>query len=140
MIPSPPRCHFFTHSVTSTFVRIFGIDFSWFGHQLLESVSPNVPSFFATYLGKNFLQNFIFISLSFFFGKPLATRILLGNSYDSRTCNFFQKLRLFMRSNSENYRNAGLFSDQFSLIFMQISKWISASICSSICYGNWLPK
>ena len=48
-----------------------GIDFVRFLHQSLEDVSPNVPSFFATYFGKNLLHSFIvFVAFPLFSANP----------------------------------------------------------------------
>ena len=44
-----------------------------------------------------------------------------------------------MRSNSEHYRNAGLFWHHFSSMFIIFSASISVSICSSFFDGRWLP-
>ena len=76
----------------------------------------------------------------------LLFRRTLGDTYSTvefawfSYMHLFQKLGFFMRSNSENYRNAGLFSHHFSSMFMTFSASISASICSSIFDGKWLPK
>ena len=40
---------------------------------------------------KIFLQKFIFLLPSFFFGEPLPKRVLLCKSNDSRTCTFLRK-------------------------------------------------
>ena len=52
----------------------------------------------------------------------------------------FSENSIFMRSNSENYRNAGLFSYHCSSIFITFSESISVSICSLFFDGRWLPK
>ena len=52
--------------------------------------------------------------LSFFFGEPSATRILLWNSYGSRTCTFFRKLDFYEKQ------------------FQTLSKY--RSVCTSFCF------
>ena len=87
MTPSPPVFMFCTF-VTSNFVNEFGIDVHVFliicwKVFLLMYLPFSRPIF------RFFLIDFHICLLSFFFGERSATRILLGKSYDSRTCTFF---------------------------------------------------
>ena len=75
----------------------FEIDCSCFLHQLLEDVSPNVPSFFATYFWKMFLQNFIIVDFPSFSANPrrhvfyLGFRMILIHAPLSSTSIFHEK-------------------------------------------------
>ena len=52
----------------------------------------------------------------------------------------FTENSIFMKINSDNYRNAGLRSHHWFSMFIILSASISASICSSIFDGNMAPK
>ena len=131
--PSLSLCRTF---FTSNFVNDFGMVAASFVGRLFSYCT----FLFRDLFWENFLTDFQLCLLPFFFGEPSATLILPGNSYDSRPCTFFQTLRIFMRSHSENYRKAGLFSHHFSSMFMTFRASISVSIFSLILDGKWFQN
>ena len=102
---------------------------------ILEGVSPNVTSFFATYFWKNFLQMFILVCFPSFSAKPRRHEFYCRNLMILVYAPFSEN-SISMRSNSKNYRNASVFSHHLFSMFMTFS----ASILASIFDGRLLHK
>ena len=117
---SHPRFRFSQTFCYINFRNDFRIGFSLLFDHLLDGFTPNVPSFFATYVLKIFLQMLIFVCFPSFSANPrrhefyCGVRMILVHAP-------FSKTMVFMRSNSESYRKSGLFSHYSYSIFMTCS-------------------
>ena len=138
MTPSPP-VFILSHFFTSAFVNDFGIDVLWWLHHCLEGLSSNVPSFSATYFGETFLQNYICLDFPSFSVNPRRHKFYWG-IHMILVHATFSKISISMRSNSENYRHAGLFSYHFVFDVHELSASFSVSILSCIVDGRIVQK
>ena len=88
---------------------------------------------------EEFLTDFHIFWLSFFFGEPSATRILLGTSYDFRTCTFFRKVEFSWETIPKSIKQQVCFLIIF-FDFYDFSGIDSRVVFSLIVDGKRLPK